>query len=51
VIEVHISNPNAREPWRHSSVVAPVATGSIMGLGMHGYVLAVEAVATRLASA
>ena len=51
VIEVHISNPNAREPWRYTSVVAPVATGSIMGLGMHGYVLAVEAVATRLASA
>lgn len=51
VIEVHISNPNAREPWRHTSVVAPVATGSIMGLGVHGYVLAVEAVAERLASA
>ena len=51
VIEVHISNPNAREPWRHTSVVAPVATGSIMGLGMQGYVLAVEAVAARLASA
>jgi 3-dehydroquinate dehydratase-2 len=49
IIEVHISNPNAREPWRHTSVVAPVATGSIMGLGMHGYELAVEAVAARLA--
>ena len=33
VVEVHISNPNAREPWRHTSVVAPVATGSIVGLG------------------
>ena len=31
IIEVHISNPNAREPWRHTSVIAPVATGSIMG--------------------
>ena len=51
VIEVHISNPNAREAWRHTSVVAPVATGSIMGLGMHGYELAVEAVARRLAGA
>ena len=51
VIEVHISNPNAREPWRHTSVVAPVATGSIMGLGMHGYELAVDAVARKLASA
>jgi 3-dehydroquinate dehydratase-2 len=44
VIEVHLSNPNAREPWRHTSVVAPVATGSIVGLGGHGYALAVEAV-------
>lgn len=45
VLEVHISNPNAREPWRHTSVVSPVATGSIVGLGMHGYELAVDAVA------
>jgi 3-dehydroquinate dehydratase II len=43
VVEVHISNPNAREPWRHTSVVAPVATGTIAGLGGHGYVLAIEA--------
>ncbi len=49
VIEVHISNPNAREPWRHTSVVAPVAIGSITGLGMHGYELAVAALARRLA--
>lgn len=48
VIEVHISNPNAREPWRHTSVVAPVATGTIAGFGMLGYELAVEAVARRL---
>ena len=50
VIEVHISNPNAREPWRHTSVVAPVATGTIAGLGMHGYELAVQAVARRLSA-
>ena len=50
VIEVHISNPNAREPWRHTSVVAPVAIGSIMGLGMHGYELAVAAVSRVLAA-
>lgn len=50
VIEVHISNPNAREPWRHTSVVSPVATGTIAGLGMQGYELAVEAVASRLAA-
>jgi 3-dehydroquinate dehydratase-2 len=50
IIEVHISNPNAREPWRHTSVVAPVAKGSIAGLGMHGYELAVAAVSRELAS-
>ena len=50
VVEVHISNPNAREPWRHTSVIAPVSTGSIMGFGMHGYRLAVEAVAAKLAA-
>ena len=48
VIEVHISNPSAREPWRHTSVVAPVATGTIAGLGIDGYELAVDAVARRL---
>jgi 3-dehydroquinate dehydratase-2 len=48
VVEVHISNPNAREPWRHTSVIAPVSTGSIMGFGMHGYRLAVEAIAEKL---
>ena len=48
IVEVHISNPNAREAWRHTSVVAPVATGSIMGFGMHGYELGVEAIARKL---
>jgi 3-dehydroquinate dehydratase II len=48
VVELHLSNPNAREPWRHTSVVAPVATGSIVGFGGDGYRLAVEAVASRL---
>jgi 3-dehydroquinate dehydratase-2 len=43
VIELHLSNPNAREPWRHTSVVAPVATGSVVGFGGDGYALAVEA--------
>jgi 3-dehydroquinate dehydratase-2 len=45
VVELHISNPNAREPWRHLSVVAPVARGSVMGFGIHGYELAVAALA------
>ena len=50
VIEVHISQPNAREPWRHTSVVAPVASGSIAGFGMLGYSLAIDAVARLLTS-
>ncbi len=49
VIEVHLSNPGAREPWRHTSVLTPVATGSISGLGGQGYVLAIRAVAGLLA--
>lgn len=49
VVELHLSNPNAREPWRHTSVVSPVATGTIVGFGGHGYELAVEAVARLLA--
>ncbi|MCX7620188.1 MAG: 3-dehydroquinate dehydratase [Acidimicrobiales bacterium] len=48
VIEVHISNPAARQAWRHQSTVSPVATGVIMGLGIDGYVLAVDAVVRRL---
>lgn len=44
VVEVHLSNPNSREAWRHTSVVAPVATGTIMGFGGDSYDLAVEAV-------
>ena len=48
VVEIHISNPDAREPWRHTSVIAPVSTGSIMGFGMRGYDLAVRAVAAEL---
>ena len=46
VIEVHISNPAAREAFRHSSLIAPVAKGTICGLGVMGYELALDAVAT-----
>ena len=49
VVEIHISNPNAREQWRHTSVVSPVATGSIMGFGEMSYTLAIDAVAALLA--
>jgi 3-dehydroquinate dehydratase II len=49
VVELHLSNPNAREPWRHTSVVAPVAAGSIVGFGGFGYELAARAVARLLA--
>jgi len=48
VVELHLSNPNAREPWRHTSVVAPVADGTIAGFGGDGYRLALDAVAHLL---
>jgi 3-dehydroquinate dehydratase-2 len=49
VVELHLSNPAAREPWRHTSVVASVSDGSIAGFGGVGYRLAVRAVADLLA--
>jgi len=45
VIEVHISNPYRREPFRHTSYVSPVVTGVICGVGAQGYVLAIDALA------
>lgn len=49
VVEIHLSNPYAREPWRNTSVVAPVASGSICGFGGLGYEMAMDAVAALLA--
>lgn len=44
VIEVHISNPAAREPFRRTSVIAPVCKGTISGFGLESYTLALSAV-------
>ena len=45
-IEVHLSNPHAREAWRHHSVVSPVVDATITGLRSAGYRLAIDAAAT-----
>ncbi len=50
VVELHLSNPAAREPFRHTSVVAPAADGLVAGMGGLGYELAVEA-AVRICGA
>ena len=50
-IEVHLSNPYRREPFRHVSYVSPAVTGLICGLGAQGYELAVEALAKLLKAA
>lgn len=42
VIEVHISNVHAREPFRHHSTISPVSKGVIVGLGLMGYSLAIN---------
>lgn len=44
IVELHLSNPQTREAWRHTSVVSPVATGLVSGFGGDGYRLAALAV-------
>ena len=51
VIETHLSNPAAREPFRHHSYVAPAARGTIAGFGALSYLLAIEAAAHLAAAA
>jgi 3-dehydroquinate dehydratase-2 len=45
VVEVHLSNPHAREPFRHRSYVGRAAKGTVAGFGALGYLLALDAVA------
>lgn len=47
-IEVHISNINAREPYRAQSYFSDIATGIITGLGTQGYLLALQAIIDKL---
>jgi 3-dehydroquinate dehydratase-2 len=48
LVEIHLTNPSAREEFRHTSVISGVATGTIAGFGPDSYRLALEAIAARL---
>ena len=47
LVEVHISNPHAREEFRHTSVISAIATGVIAGFGFDSYLLALSAIGRR----
>ena len=49
VVEVHLSNIYGREPFRHTSLLAPICLGQITGLGWRGYLYALDALVARLA--
>jgi 3-dehydroquinate dehydratase-2 len=51
VVELHISNVHAREPFRHHSFLSPAAAGIVVGFGIDGYALAMEGLARRKAGA
>jgi 3-dehydroquinate dehydratase-2 len=51
VIEVHLSNVYAREPFRHQSLIAPVCAGKIVGFGWRSYLLALQAMADMFSEA
>ncbi len=50
VVEVHLTNPHAREPFRHVSYLSPVAVAVIAGAGVDGYRYAVDLLAARAPS-
>ena len=50
IIELHVSNPHKREPFRHHSYITLAATALICGLGVNGYPLAVDAMADMLSA-
>lgn len=51
LVEVHLSNPYAREEFRHTSVIGGVATGTVAGFGLDSYRLAISAIGGRIAQA
>ncbi|MCL5048412.1 MAG: 3-dehydroquinate dehydratase [Firmicutes bacterium] len=48
IVELHISNPNKRESWRHQSVLTPVVDGTVAGFGGIGYELSMEAISNLI---